>query len=144
MSNNNSCRLSAFYSPWKCQPDCLGVSAHRHAHTHTQKERPVSDKVLCFQLEEEVWLDEEQQALVEELKMELLEERRKTERSFDRGDEVRVKAKRDASKQEPENVQFRGTLLSVKGANPPFEKKSRGKKVGPGTMRVQAFLSLQG
>lgn len=95
MSNNNSCRLSAFYSPWKCQPDCLGVSAQTDTHTHTQKERPVSDKVLCFQLEEEVWLDEEQQALVEELKMELLEERRKkTELSFDRGDEVRVKAKK--------------------------------------------------
>lgn len=143
MSNNNSCRLSAFYSPWNCQPDCLGVSARRH--TRTQKERPVSDKVLCFQLEEEVWLDEEQQALVEELKMEILEERRKkTERSFDRGDEVRAKAKRDASKQEPENVQFRGKLLSVKGANPPFEEKSRGNKVGPGTMKMQAFLSLQG
>lgn len=100
-----------------------------HTDTYTQKERPVSDKVLCFQLEEEVWLDEEQQALVEELKMELLEERRKkTERSFDREDEVRVKAKTDASKQEPENVQFRGKLLSVKGANPSFEKKSGGEK----------------
>lgn len=48
---------------------------------------------LCFQLEDEVWLDEEQQQLVEELKMEILEERRKQrERNFDRGDEVRASA----------------------------------------------------
>ncbi|XP_035533677.1 PDZ domain-containing RING finger protein 4 [Morone saxatilis] len=41
-----------------------------------------------MQLEEEVWLDDEQQELVEELKMEILEERRKQkERNFDRGDE---------------------------------------------------------
>ncbi|XP_076009137.1 PDZ domain-containing RING finger protein 4 isoform X2 [Genypterus blacodes] len=41
-----------------------------------------------MQLEEEVWLDEEQQELVEELKMELLEERRKRrEQSFSGGDE---------------------------------------------------------
>ncbi|XP_042367528.1 PDZ domain-containing RING finger protein 4 [Plectropomus leopardus] len=41
-----------------------------------------------IQLEEEVWLDDEQQELVEELKMEILEERRKQkERNFDRGDE---------------------------------------------------------
>ncbi|XP_034382298.1 PDZ domain-containing RING finger protein 4 [Cyclopterus lumpus] len=39
-----------------------------------------------IQLEEEVWLDDEQQELVEELKMEILEERRK-ERRFDDGDE---------------------------------------------------------
>ncbi|XP_068442553.1 PDZ domain-containing RING finger protein 4 [Clinocottus analis] len=39
-------------------------------------------------LEEEVWLDDEQQELVEELKMEILEERRKQKgRNFDRGDE---------------------------------------------------------
>lgn len=58
-------------------------------------EEVISDRVLCFQLEEEeVWLDEEQQALVEELKMEILEERRKrAERSFDRVDEVSVKAR---------------------------------------------------
>ncbi|XP_062239007.1 PDZ domain-containing RING finger protein 4 [Platichthys flesus] len=38
--------------------------------------------------EEEVWLDDEQQELVEELKMEILEERRKQKQhSFDRGDE---------------------------------------------------------
>lgn len=81
-----------------------------HAHTHKERElererESVSDKALCFQLEEEeeVWLDEEQQALVEELKMEILEERRKrAERNFDRGDEVRVKAReRAASKQGP-------------------------------------------
>ncbi|KAK1906478.1 PDZ domain containing RING finger protein 4 [Dissostichus eleginoides] len=41
-----------------------------------------------IQLEEEVWLDDEQQELVEELKIEILEERRKQkERNFDRGDE---------------------------------------------------------
>ncbi|XP_078098753.1 PDZ domain-containing RING finger protein 4 [Sander vitreus] len=41
-----------------------------------------------IQLEEEVWLDDEQQELVEELKMEILEERRKQkEHKFDRGDE---------------------------------------------------------
>ncbi|XP_034090179.1 PDZ domain-containing RING finger protein 4 isoform X1 [Gymnodraco acuticeps] len=41
-----------------------------------------------LQLEEEVWLDDEQQELVEELKIEILEERRKQkERNFDRGDE---------------------------------------------------------
>lgn len=63
-------------------------------HTHTREET-ISDRVLCFQLEEEeVWLDEEQQALVEELKMEILEERRKrAERNFDRVDEVSVEAR---------------------------------------------------
>ncbi|KAM6896027.1 PDZ domain-containing RING finger protein 4 [Lycodopsis pacificus] len=41
-----------------------------------------------IQLEEEVWLDDEQRELVEELKMEILEERRKKKgRNFDRGDE---------------------------------------------------------
>eukprot|EP00064_Thunnus_orientalis_P013586 superscaffoldBa00002240_g13625 len=41
-----------------------------------------------MQLEEEVWLDDEQQELVEELKMEILEERRKQkEHNFDRQDE---------------------------------------------------------
>ncbi|XP_034718819.1 PDZ domain-containing RING finger protein 4 [Etheostoma cragini] len=41
-----------------------------------------------IQLEEEVWLDDEQQELVEELKMEILEERRRQkEHKFDRGDE---------------------------------------------------------
>uniref|UniRef100_A0A3P8VVI7 PDZ domain containing ring finger 4 n=1 Tax=Cynoglossus semilaevis TaxID=244447 RepID=A0A3P8VVI7_CYNSE len=39
------------------------------------------------EIQEEVWLDDEQQELVEELKMELLEERRKKEQRFDRGDE---------------------------------------------------------
>ena len=44
-----------------------------------------------MQLEEEVWLDEEQQQLVDELKMEILEERRKQkEHNFDREDEVRA------------------------------------------------------
>lgn len=38
-----------------------------------------------------MWLDEEQQELVEELKMEILEERKKRrEKSFDRSDEVRL------------------------------------------------------
>lgn len=47
--------------------------------------------MLSFQLEEEVWLDEEQQELVEELKMEILEERRRQkEHNFDREDEVRA------------------------------------------------------
>lgn len=56
---------------------------------HTQ--RQFFDETLLFQLEEEVWLDEEQQELVEELKMEILEERRKQkEHNFDRGDEVRA------------------------------------------------------
>ncbi|XP_029019046.1 PDZ domain-containing RING finger protein 4 [Betta splendens] len=41
-----------------------------------------------IQLEEEAWLDEEQQQLVEKLKMEILEERRKQrEQNFDRDDE---------------------------------------------------------
>ncbi|XP_029317922.1 PDZ domain-containing RING finger protein 4 [Cottoperca gobio] len=41
-----------------------------------------------LQLEEEVWLDDDQQELVEELKIEILEERRtQKERNFDRGDE---------------------------------------------------------
>ncbi|XP_032361312.1 PDZ domain-containing RING finger protein 4 [Etheostoma spectabile] len=41
-----------------------------------------------IQLEEEVWLDDEQQELVEELKMEILEERRKQKKhKCDRGDE---------------------------------------------------------
>uniref|UniRef100_A0A3Q3LJ37 PDZ domain containing ring finger 4 n=1 Tax=Mastacembelus armatus TaxID=205130 RepID=A0A3Q3LJ37_9TELE len=45
------------------------------------------------EVQEEVWLDEEQQELVEELKMEILEERRKQkEHKFDRRDEVRQKA----------------------------------------------------
>ncbi|XP_041636905.1 PDZ domain-containing RING finger protein 4 [Cheilinus undulatus] len=40
---------------------------------------------------EEVWLDDEQQQLVEELKMEILEERRKQrEQEFDRGDEHQI------------------------------------------------------
>lgn len=39
-----------------------------------------------------MWLDDEQQELVEELKMELLEERRK--RSFGGGDEVSVRGAR--------------------------------------------------
>ncbi|XP_068163296.1 PDZ domain-containing RING finger protein 4 [Antennarius striatus] len=44
-----------------------------------------------IQLEEEVWLDEEQQELVEKLKMEILEERRKQrERNNDRRDEHQV------------------------------------------------------
>ncbi|CAK6949891.1 PDZ domain-containing RING finger protein 4 [Scomber scombrus] len=44
-----------------------------------------------MQLEEEVWLDDEQQQLVEELKMEILEERRKQkEHNFDRSDEHQV------------------------------------------------------
>lgn len=47
--------------------------------------------MLWFQLEEEAWLDEEQQELVEELKMEILEERRKQkEHNFDRGVKVRA------------------------------------------------------
>uniref|UniRef100_A0A3Q4AFY9 PDZ domain-containing protein n=1 Tax=Mola mola TaxID=94237 RepID=A0A3Q4AFY9_MOLML len=42
------------------------------------------------EIQNEVWLDEEQQELVEELKMEILEERKKRrEKSFDRSDEVR-------------------------------------------------------
>uniref|UniRef100_A0A3Q3EHZ5 PDZ domain containing ring finger 4 n=1 Tax=Labrus bergylta TaxID=56723 RepID=A0A3Q3EHZ5_9LABR len=41
------------------------------------------------EIQEEVWLDDEQQQLVEELKMEILEERRKQkEHNFDRGDEI--------------------------------------------------------
>ncbi|XP_028280711.1 PDZ domain-containing RING finger protein 4 [Parambassis ranga] len=50
-----------------------------------------------IQLEEEAgWLDDEQQELVEELKMEILEERRKQrEHSFDRGDEVRNQAEEE-------------------------------------------------
>ncbi|XP_053169750.1 PDZ domain-containing RING finger protein 4 [Scomber japonicus] len=44
-----------------------------------------------MQLEEEIWLDDEQQQLVEELKMEILEERRKQkEHNFDRSNEVRA------------------------------------------------------
>lgn len=82
---SNSCLLSAFCFPSNCQRDCL-----EFLHTQTHKQRQDSDKMLWFQLEEEVWLDDEQQELVEELKMEILEERRKQkERSFDRGDEVR-------------------------------------------------------
>lgn len=47
---------------------------------------------MIFQLEEEVWLDEEQHKLVEELKMEILEERRKQRgHNFGRGDQVREK-----------------------------------------------------
>lgn len=47
--------------------------------------------MLLFQLEEEVWLDDEQQQLVEELKMEILEERRKQKgHNFDRHNEVRA------------------------------------------------------
>ncbi|KAF3705050.1 PDZ domain-containing RING finger protein 4 Ligand of Numb protein X 4 SEMACAP3-like protein [Channa argus] len=42
-----------------------------------------------MQLEEEGWLDEEQQELVEKLKIEILEERRKQrEHNFNRGDEI--------------------------------------------------------
>uniref|UniRef100_A0A665TET4 PDZ domain containing ring finger 4 n=1 Tax=Echeneis naucrates TaxID=173247 RepID=A0A665TET4_ECHNA len=45
------------------------------------------------EIQEEVWLDDEQQELVEELKMEILEERRKQkEHKIDRGDEVRHQA----------------------------------------------------
>uniref|UniRef100_A0A673BSY2 PDZ domain containing ring finger 4 n=1 Tax=Sphaeramia orbicularis TaxID=375764 RepID=A0A673BSY2_9TELE len=44
-----------------------------------------------MQLEEEVWLDDDQQELVEELKMEILEERRKQRaHNFDRGDEYQA------------------------------------------------------
>lgn len=88
MSNNNSCLLSAFSISSNCQRDCLEFL---HIHANTERERQVSDKMLWFQLEEEVWLDDEQQELVEELKMEVLEERRKhKEHNFDRGDEVRA------------------------------------------------------
>uniref|UniRef100_A0A673BZ13 PDZ domain containing ring finger 4 n=1 Tax=Sphaeramia orbicularis TaxID=375764 RepID=A0A673BZ13_9TELE len=51
-----------------------------------------------MQLEEEVWLDDDQQELVEELKMEILEERRKQRaHNFDRGDEVRTKMTTDTA-----------------------------------------------
>ncbi len=89
MSNNSSCLLSAFSFPSNCQRDCLDCLVS--AHTHTHREREIPDKMLWFQLEEEVWLDDEQQELVEELKMEILEERRKQrEHNYDRGDEVRA------------------------------------------------------
>lgn len=46
-----------------------------------------------------MWLDEEQQELVEELKMEILEERKKQkEHNFDRSDEVSVYAESYTSK----------------------------------------------
>ncbi|KAI3366810.1 hypothetical protein L3Q82_009471 [Scortum barcoo] len=68
-----------------------------------------------IQLEEEVWLDDEQQELVEELKMEILEERRKQrEHNYDRGDEVRACAERNTLEQETKNLQQRGRRVSVK------------------------------
>lgn len=81
---------------------------HVHTHTYTHKEETISDRVLCFQLEEEeVWLDEEQQALVEELKMEILEERRKrAERNFDRVDEVSATAKKSRITTRAKRLQF--------------------------------------
>lgn len=92
MSYHNSCLLSAFSFPSNCQHDCLEF-ARTHTHTNTYVHRQTEFLTRCcdFQLEEEVWLDEEQQELVEELKMEILEERRKQkEHNFDRRDEVRV------------------------------------------------------
>lgn len=70
-------------------------SPFSHTQTTTpicrNKESRVSDKNLWLQLEEEAeWLDDEQQELVEELKMEILEEKkRQRELGFDSGEQVR-------------------------------------------------------
>lgn len=137
MSSSNSCRLSAFYS-LELSVWLSGVSAHTHTHTH--KDETISDKVLCFQLEEEVWLDEEQQALMEELKMEILEERRKrAERNFDRGDEVSVKARERRIKARAKKLQFRARPVVMERY---LHLLKSGKKVRSGTRRVQAVFFL--